>query len=373
MQRMFRARTTEHVMWSFPVWTGPSHWTQGQTRVSCLNGESWECARILHIGENGAVVGPAAASFPDQSVAGMLEHWLNGDFVRAHPGNSDEWLRVSIPHPVNGGVALVEAEVTLADASYFPFAHIGEEEVAAQWPPRPDMPSAVSPEMESARPLSDPRKSLRLRLEWLAPFDGLQPLVISPDDMLACAKMRQIAEASRDDCAKAHAQAKTEAGSRPEGQASVNEAWLHPLIAAEEELGVLIAIAARYGIEVPSLEHAYKNEELRQRLNTPMPVTRVWGVPGLMWALLLINSPWPSRFACASAAASSSPAGGISASVQRKMIPIAITPERQGTSGEAVPGDRVEDSRRADPAGPLMRATEPCGASLDEPPFSWRI
>ncbi len=288
MQRMFRARTTEHVMWSFPVWTGPSHWTQGQTRVSCLNGESWECAQILHIGENGAVVGPAAASFPDQSVAGMLEHWLNGDFVRAHPGNSDEWLRVSIPHPVNGGVALVEAEVTLADASYFPFAHIGEEEVAAQWPPRPDMPSAVSPEMESARPLSDPRKSLRLRLEWLAPFDGLQPLVISPDDMLACAKMRQIAEASRDDCAKAHAQAKTEAREwTSEGQASVNEAWLHPLIAAEEELGVLIAIAARYGIEVPSLEHAYKNEELRQRLNTPMPVTRVWGVPGLMWALLL--------------------------------------------------------------------------------------
>jgi hypothetical protein len=170
MKRMLRARTTEHVMWSVPGWTGPSWWTQDGMRVSCLNGDGLERARILHVGEKGAVVGPAAASFPNQSVAGMLDHWLNDDFVRADPCNPEEPLRVKIPHPVNGGVTLVEAEVTLTGASYFPFAHVGERGVAGQWPPRPDMPTTVSPEMESARPSFEPRKSLPLRLAWLTPF-----------------------------------------------------------------------------------------------------------------------------------------------------------------------------------------------------------
>ena len=263
---------------------------QDGLRVSCLNGDSLECARILHVGDKGAVVGPAAASFPNQSVAGMLDHWLNDDFVRADPKNPDEPRRAKIPHLANEGVVLVDAEVTLPVVSYFPFTHLGAvaDYVAAQWPPHPDMATTVSPEMESARPLSDPRKSLRLRVAWSAPFEVLQPLLITPDDMYARDKMRQIAEASGDNYAKSLAQAMTEARDWiSEGQASVNEAWLQPLIAAEEELGVLIAIEARYGIEAPSLEQAYKNEEMRQRLNTPMPVTRAWGVPGLMWALLL--------------------------------------------------------------------------------------
>ena len=72
-----------------------------------------------------------------------------------------------------------------------------------------------------------------------------------------------------------------------EGQASVNEAWLRPLIAREREEGALFAIEARYGIDASSLERVYKNEELRKVFDAPMPVTRVWGVPGLMWALLL--------------------------------------------------------------------------------------
>ena len=288
MKRMFRARTTERVVWSVPGWTRPSRWTQEQTRVSCLNGEGLECARILHIGDKGAVVGPAAASFPNQSAAGMLDHWLNDDFVRADPVNPNEPLRIKVPHPVNGGVALVEAGVTLPGTGYFPLARVGDEGVAAQWPPRPDMPTTVSPEMESARRVPDPRKSLRLRFAWSAPFDKLQPLLVSPDDIVARDRMRLIAEVSGGDCATALAQATTEAADWIfEGLASVNEAWLQPLIMKEEELGVLIAIEARFRIEAPSLKAAYKNKELRKLFDAPMPVTRVWGVPGLMWALLL--------------------------------------------------------------------------------------
>lgn len=183
---------------------------------------------------------------------------------------------------------MVEAEVTPPGAGYFPFAHVGEESVAAQWPPRPDIPTTVSPEIESARLSFDPRKTLPLRLAWLPPFDELQSLLISPDDMLARDRMRQIAEASGDDCAQAHAQATMEARDWvSEGRASVNEAWLQPIIAAEEEEGALFAIEAKFGISASSLEQAYQNDELRRRLNAPMPIRRAWGVPGLMWVLLL--------------------------------------------------------------------------------------
>ncbi len=69
-------------MWSVPGWIGPPLWTQGQEGVSCLNGDDLECVEILHVGETGAVFGPGAASFPDLSVTGLLDQWLNGDFVR---------------------------------------------------------------------------------------------------------------------------------------------------------------------------------------------------------------------------------------------------------------------------------------------------
>lgn len=288
MQRMFRARTTEHVMWSVPDWTGPSRWTQDGLRVSCLNGEGLECARILHVGDKGAVVGPAAACFPNQSVASLIDCWLNDDSLRADPINPGEPLRVKVPHPVNGGVALVEAEVTLPGESHFPFTHIGDGSVFAQWPPRPDMCTTVSPEMESARPLSESGETLRLRLIWSAPFNELQPLIITADDMYARAKMRQLAEASGDDCSRALALAVTEAKDWvSEGQASVNEAWLQPIIAKEEDEGALFAIEARFGIAAASLEEAYNDRELREKLSAPTAVTRVWGCPGLMWALLL--------------------------------------------------------------------------------------
>jgi hypothetical protein len=289
MQRMFRTRTTEQAMWSVPGWAGPAQWTQHGTRVSCLNGDGLECVRILHIGENGAVVGPAAASFANRSVPGLLDAWLNDDFVRAVPRQPGERLRVEVPHPVPGGVAHRVVELVASHENCFPITHVGDEVVAAQWPPRRDMPATVSPETESASSTSEaPASSLRLRFAWLAPFEALQPLVISPDDMFARAKMRQIAEDSSVDCAKAQVEAMTEAREWvSEGQASLNEAWLQPIIAQEGEEGALFAIDARHAVSAGSLEQVYKNKELRACLSAPTPVTRAWGVPGLMWALLL--------------------------------------------------------------------------------------
>jgi hypothetical protein len=142
--------------------------------------------------------------------------------------------------------------------------------------------------MECAATLPGAGKPLRLRFAWLAPFAKLQPLAISPDDLHARDRMRLIAEASNVDCARALAKATTEARDWvSEGRASLEQAWLQPIIAEEGEEGALFAIHGQYGIEYYSLELAYKSEEFRERLNVLVPVRRAWGVPGLMWALLL--------------------------------------------------------------------------------------
>ena len=62
-------------------------------------------------------------------------------------------------------------------------------------------------------------------------------------------------------------------------------------------MGALIAIASRFGVEANSLEDAYANASLRKQLDQHMPVRRAWGVPGLMWALLLdrLNASQPFR------------------------------------------------------------------------------
>ena len=245
--------------------------------------------RILHVGENGAVVGPAAAAFSNQSVTGLLDAWLNDEFVRAVLVEPGEPLYVEIPYPANSGVALVEKELHHQKTNYFPITHlIDNQRAMAQWPPHPDMPTTVSPELESARPSSDVSKdSLTLRPMWLAPFDDLQPMQISADDLIARDRMRHIAEDSRHK-GNALARARTEAREWiSDAQASVNEAWLQPIIAHEGEQGALFAIDTRYGISAGSLERAHENRELRELLSAQISVTRVWGVPGLMWALML--------------------------------------------------------------------------------------
>jgi hypothetical protein len=270
-------------------------------RVSCLNGETLECVRILHVGAGGEVVGPGAGSFSNESVAGLLDSWLNDDFVRSETVNADAPVTVKIPHPVSGGVALIDAEVFVPGESYLPFAHLNDDQEAiAQWPPRSGMPTTVSPELESARLSSDlKKKSLRLRLSWLTPFRELQPIIVSLDDMLARDRMRRIAEESREDNARAIALARTEAREwLSEGTASVLESWLRPIVSAEGDEGALVAIDSRYGTEAHSLEQAQKDNRLREFLAEQTPVTRAWGLPGLMWALLLERLSGAQPYTC---------------------------------------------------------------------------
>jgi len=290
MQRLFRARTVENVMWAIPGWSGPPNWMQQGTRVGCINGQTTECVRILHVGSNGSVAGPAATAFPNCSVAGLLNAWLNDDFVRASTVDAGQPLRLETPAFIDGQIVMSWSTLAPAASHNFPITQLGAHETAAaQWPPVPSMPSTVSPEMESAHPASAATHGkLALRLQWLAPFEELQPALISPDDLIAKDRMRVVAEKSSKSRVAALAQAKIEAREWiSDGQASLFEAWLMPIIESEGEEGALFAIEASYGVQASSLSKAYEHIELQKHLDAQVSVTRVWGIPGLMWALLL--------------------------------------------------------------------------------------
>src|SRR6476620_3734727 len=76
MLRMFRAWRGEDLMWTIPDWKGPRTWSHGSTRIGWVVGEFYECVDIMHVGNNGAIVGSRAAAFPNKSVDGLLAAWL---------------------------------------------------------------------------------------------------------------------------------------------------------------------------------------------------------------------------------------------------------------------------------------------------------
>lgn len=99
MQRLFRARSNEKVMWTVRGWSGPAGWPEKGYRGRLLQWSDDRCVRILHVGKNGAVVGPAPAAFPKQSAAGLLDAWLRDEFVRTVPVKPGEPLHVGDAHP----------------------------------------------------------------------------------------------------------------------------------------------------------------------------------------------------------------------------------------------------------------------------------
>jgi predicted nucleic acid-binding Zn ribbon protein len=124
------------------------------------------------------------------------------------------------------------------------------------------------------------------------------PLIGTIDDLYARDQMRRFAEMSTVNEAGARAQATTEARDwLSEGHATAGRAWLQPIVSEEGEMAALIAIASRFGVEANSLENAYANASLKKQLGQHMSVQRAWGVPGLMWALLLgrLNASQPFR------------------------------------------------------------------------------
>lgn len=290
IQRLHAEWDGHDVLWTQPGWNGAGVWQEACAKVGCISGGELECFRILHIGGGGGIQGPAAAEFGEIQIEGLLDAWLASevDAVPSTPGSSVE---IKVPAKAAGGVTYRRETFALGAAGHYPIRHMNETErvATAQWPPDQHDPTPISPQSETTEryPLQSD-SALVLRVTWKEPFGSLMPMFSTEDDLFAQGKMRQIIEFARID--GEHARKSAELAARDwlvEGQSTVNAAWLKPIIAAEGEIGAVIAIQSRFDVECESLIKAYSDEGLRRELRKPIGVRRALGVTGLAWALLL--------------------------------------------------------------------------------------
>ncbi|NDR57914.1 hypothetical protein [Aliiruegeria sabulilitoris] len=290
IQRLHAVWDGHDVLWTKPSWSGPEAWAQDRMKVGCISGEEIECFRILHIGDGGGIVGPAAAGFGDLKIDGLLDAWL-GSEVQAVPSTAGTPFEISVPTVVEGGVTYLRETFASETGGHHPFRVLEQDEntAAAQWPPGDHDPRPISPQSEAlAREPSDTDGTVALCLRWAGLLTSVMPSYTSEDDLFAQAQMRSIRDLARNDVEQARHSAEVAARNWVvDGQSSVNAAWLKPIIAAEGEDGALVAIYSRFDLDCGCLAEAYENPRLRRELRKPMGVRRVLGVPGLAWALML--------------------------------------------------------------------------------------
>jgi hypothetical protein len=226
------------------------------------------------------------------SVSGLLDAWLTFDGLRLEEVDSAQPFIVEAPLTVEGGVAYGPVTLRPSASSVFPITKLRTEDqkAFAQWPADQGAPETVSPETEStsrAAP-SSMDGCLSVRFAWPSPFDQLMPMISTPDDAHARALMCSIWERTQNDRDAARDEAVVAAGEwLSEWRTTVSRAWLQPIIATENEVGVITAIQSRFNVDFESLDEVYRDPRLRKQLLKPMKVRRAWGLPGLMWALLL--------------------------------------------------------------------------------------
>jgi len=217
-------------------------------------------------------------------------------------------LEVTIPDHRNGEMTRRTVTLELAAASFFPISGADEASrtTAVQWPPEPTAVQPVSPEAESGeryrfvgnentvtvsdnpRPGQQVRQTLSGLLRWPEPLTDLFPAISGPDDLFARDQMVAVAERSRRDPEGALHEARIAADRwLSEGHTTVRRGWLEPILAAEGEWEALLAADTSYGLSAGSLEEGLASPAWRDVLERTMHVGRVWGVPGLCWALLI--------------------------------------------------------------------------------------
>jgi hypothetical protein len=309
-ERAFRAWRGEGEVWTLPAPFETGHWQEpGGIRKVALRGEQVELIHVCHLGANGFVSGPGAAEpLSGGSIDGLLEAWLNlparsVSFVPAPPK-----LVIRAPRCQDGDWVYRWIGIPLELTSFLPIKKTDEETHTAwvQWPPEETAPLPASPEAESADrygsvssessgsdpagpPSDGPASNASLtRIRWPEPFARLLPILTGLDDLFQRDQMVAVAKKSHDDLPDAISEAQDESiGWLSEGQSTRLHAWLEPIIAAEGEQGALSAAESQYDLQADNIEQGLNRPEWRDVLDRPMPIRRVWGIPGLCWSLLL--------------------------------------------------------------------------------------
>ena len=290
IQRLHETWDRHDIMWTKPRWGRTRNWIRDQAQNCCISGEELECFRVIHVGANAAVHGPAAALFEPLPISRLLDEWLDSK-VEALQSYGDRAFEIDVPVVHPDGVTYRPEKIEAKAGGRFPIRRSDgiEQTATAQWPADDLGPRTISPQSEALRMSEgETTGSLNLRLRWQGPLRDMMPAFPSEDDLFARDQMRYRFDQAQEGRAQALLSARTDSRNwLVDGQSTVELAWLRPIMVSEGDLGALYAVNNRFDTEFGDLADALRDNRIRRELSKPMGVRRALGIPGLAWALAL--------------------------------------------------------------------------------------
>ncbi len=304
-QRAFETWRGEMTVWLLPDIKTPARWREDSAGyVASVPSETLNRIEIYHCGRNGHVIGPSLNVFRECTVDGLLEEWLN--CTELDICSTPEKLRLAVPRLVEHQVGYEEIDLAFEAGPMIPITKFDEDkaEFSAGWPPHSASYRTVSPEGESQvangplepthtgkSPIVRSSKtgvdSIHCVFRWPEPIRNLVPLSASWDVALGQQRMREIAETSSNDPARALSLARENArGFVSEGTTSREWEWFLPTIDKGGTKAVVFQ-AEYFGITAKGWPDLRDRDEFKALLAQSVPIRRVWGSLGLFWALLL--------------------------------------------------------------------------------------
>lgn len=285
------------VMFLLPGLEEPAGWSQkvhsADHTFGAIGAEYEETVAIGHVGANGIIFAPLERALHGHDVGSLLTRWLNLELTEA---------RITAPFPIEATIPDLEGgrivrddrgirytiKTVAAEGQVLPISVLSstddKREIEFRWPPERDWPGSVYPDAESteaSHSVDDDRAAVLIR--WPPPFDRLFGHLSAFDVLQAFSRMRSIAQLP--DQTRALSDAKTMAsGYVSDGFSTRLRASFLPLALQVNRPGEpLLSFWEGLGIHARTFEEALKSPKLIELV----PVTRVWGGIGLLWALLI--------------------------------------------------------------------------------------
>ena len=355
--RAFQQWNFEQVVFFAPNVHTTFRWDELSIRAMALQTEHANRVDIYHCGENRFVAGPLSTRrFPSGNIDGLLDLWLNleTDDLWEPPDK----LTVPWPEDLGNRVKMVDAAVEFSRAHLIPVEDFTRDVSTLKWPPGGHLfPNSVSMEAESfqyfehmsgrlphygpihwgtasflyafravvflAPEIHFGVRSPRLEIpqvlrydregyiilgvlkaapRWGETFAPMFPTGGGLDDLLARRTMAEVARLSATKLNDALERVKTEAAPYiSETWIPKSASWLGPTavggqVRGDAEGAILTEAESRFGVSFANLDEARKSSEWESLLASREKVTRVWGVTGLFWALLIERLDAGRRF-----------------------------------------------------------------------------
>jgi hypothetical protein len=297
VERAYRAWQGETTVWLLPELERQVRWVEGPARHVAIPATHLDRVDVYHIGDSGYVWGPASAlRFPTGNVDGLLQAWLHvGRLGGLGFHLAPERIPWRSPRLRDDSLEYVQGTVRLLPGATITLTQLEEQRFTCQWRPQghaapvfPDVESSGS--YQALEPV--PPHGLSLLPEWPAPLQGVASLMSGLDEVCGQGLMAAIARQAHHDPEGALKRARDEAGPyvRMDGSTTEGLRWVLPtavhlsMLARDNDSTMVARLVAEGAQDRFRFRDPVDAKAVMDRL---VPITRAWGMLGLLWALLL--------------------------------------------------------------------------------------